>query len=238
MCFFAAAPVIGPVVGPAFMTATAGGAAWGTAALTGTALSAAQGGAALGFGSFGGALSSAYNFVSSPGFSAFTQVVGFGMDAMGQQAQYDSFAQQVAYREAILQNNRIIADRAIARERLEEETRQRLISEQGKGALGDVDVEAAGRGVLARVGSAQDKRDQLAGDIAYAKANSQRNSELNQYNLEITKTNFRSDAVLLAMQLGQADAAKRMNILSSGVTRVGKATSRFRWDKGGLAFRT
>jgi len=216
--------------GPAFMT-------WGgLGGAAGSAIGAA--GQGIGATAASGFFGSAFNFFTSPGFSLFSRVVGFGLSAAGQQSQLDSFGQQIAFREAILANNRIIADQEIAREQQEMQRIRQLIGEQGQQAISDSKVDAIGRGLLANTGSPADKTEELAGDIALAKANADRNSQLRIHQLEITKTNFQTDAGLLAFQLQQARSATKLNIASSALDTASSLSRRFRFDKGGLAFRT
>jgi len=139
----------------------------------------AQGGMASNIG-FGGA-SSAFswsqvfggggigNFLTSPGFSLGTQVIGFGVNMMGQQQQLAFQEARIAHQQAQLRNRLLAGQQDITARNAALDIQLGILGRQGAVGRGAIRAEQAGRGVLVDVGSAADRTAQLAGDVAFEK---------------------------------------------------------------------
>lgn len=222
--------------------AASSGAALGvTGALAGTGIAAGAvsttgligvgGSFAIGSGSIAG-------FLSSPIFSIGTQLIGFGVQMAGQSTASGIAQQQADYRNAILQNNKIAADQDIETEKQQEKLRQQLLSEEGNQRRGDIRVAQAALGQLVDVGSAGDITAELASEVAFKKLVSGRESDLRVRNINIQASNLTGEQGINTLKATEAQTASRFTQAGTILTTASTLTRKFRFGKGGLAFRT
>jgi hypothetical protein len=194
----------------------------GTAATTATATTAATA-ATAGLIGAGGAVT-----LGGVASSLFT-LVGFGVSLAGASAQANAQSQQFAIREAQLRNQAIVAGQNIKAERESEEQRRRLIGTEGSQREGQIRVAQAALGQLVDVGSAADITEELAGEVAFKKLISQRESNLRVRNLEIEKGNIAADIGINSASASAARTASRIDAVGSTLTAGSRLTRRFRF---------
>lgn len=119
-----------------------------------------------------------------------------------------------------------------------ERLRQRLISQEGAQRRGDIRVAQAALGQLVDVGSAADITEDLAGEVAFKKLISQRESDLHKRNLTIEASSLETDRSLLGVQASADRRATRINQFGTALTTASTLSRRFRVSSGSLAFRT
>lgn len=227
MCFVAA-----PVIAGA--AASLAPAALSVGALTASLAPAAT----LTSASLGAASFAPFAFLTSPGFSLATNLIGFGVQMIGQQQQFAFAREQMAYQHALTQRRIAAVEQDIKLRQQQLLVDQGIIGARGKEARGDLRVSAAGRGVLVDVGSEADKTEQLAGEVAFAKLVEEQKVNLANRQDRITAQGLAADSALADFKLSDA---KRASVFGQVGTALQTASgfSKFRFNKDGqLAFRT
>jgi len=178
------------------------------------------------------------NFLLSPGFSLGTQVLGFGVNMMGQQQQAAYQQAMIAHQQAQLRNRQIAVQQDITARNAALEVQLGLISAQGAQGRGAIRAEQAGRGVLVDVGSAADRTAQLAGDVAYEKLVRKQEVALADRQDRIIASGLQADSSLLDFQKKEAARASVFGGIGSALRTATNLSSRFRFNNGQFAFRT
>jgi len=216
----------------------------GSAAFLPGASIAGGGGVNAAFTSAFGGLGSAFgggglgNFLLSPGFSLGTQVIGFGVNIMGQQQQLAFQEARIAHQQAQLRNRLLAGQQDITARNAALDIQLGILGRQGAVGRGAIRAEQAGRGVLVDVGSAADRTAQLAGDVAFEKLIRKQEVALANRQTRIIASGLQADSALLDFQRRDA---RRASIFGGAGTALKTATtlsSKFRWNNGQLAFRT
>jgi hypothetical protein len=177
--------------------------------------------------------------IFSPQFSLATQLVGFGVQAIGAQQTAAFQRAQIAFRQSVLRNQQIAAaqDNKALLERLE--VQKGIIGGQGKQARGQLRVDAAGRGVLVDVGSEADKTEQLAAQVAFQKLLFEQETDLKIRDNNIRAAGFQTDSALLNFQLADSQRAGAFGLVGGALKQASTLSSQFTFNRGGqLAFRT
>jgi hypothetical protein len=178
------------------------------------------------------------NFLLSPGFSLGTQVIGFGVNMMGQQQQAAYQQAMIANQQAQLRNRQIAVQQDITARNAALEVQLGLVSAQGAQGRGAIRAEQAGRGVLVDVGSAADRTEQLAGDVAFEKLIRKQEVALANRQDRIIASGLRTDSSLLDFQKKEAARASVFGGVGSALKASTTLSSKFRFNNGQLAFRT
>jgi len=197
-------------------------------------------GAAAPSGLLGGAFGTGGlgSFLTSPGLSLGTQVLGFGVNMMGQQQQAAYQQAMIANQQAQLRNRQIAVQQDITARNAALEVQLGLVSAQGAQGRGAIRAEQAGRGVLVDVGSAADRTAQFAGDVAYEKLIRKQEVALANRQDRIIASGLRTDSSLLDFQKKEAARASVFGGIGSTLKTATTLSSKFRFNKGQLAFRT
>jgi len=178
------------------------------------------------------------NFLTSPGLSLGTQVIGFGVNMMGQQQQLAFQEARIAHQQAQLRNRLLAGQQDITARNAALDIQLGILGRQGAVGRGAIRAEQAGRGVLVDVGSAADRTAQLAGDVAFEKLIRKQEVALANRQTRIIASGLQADSALLDFQRGDA---RRASIFGGAGTALKAATtlsSKFRWNNGQLAFKT
>ena len=231
------------------------GAIFGTAASAGSAsvAGAALGGGLAGIGAVGaggfaataattgligvgGAAGFGGSLFSSAGFSLATNLVGFGVQMAGANMQADMMQQQLNFKQAQAGQLAQIKQQDIKAEADSEDLRQQLLAQQGSLAEGNLIVSQAALGQVVREGSAQDRTAQLAGDIAFKRLVSQRESDLFKRQLSIEASGAVADQGFLGAQRSAAKTANTIDQFGSVLGTASDVSSKFKFSGGKLAF--
>ena len=225
MCFpIAAVTLAGAIAGPGAIGAAAVGSSFLVA-----------GGTAIGVSS---GFASAFSFLTSPGFSLFTRVAGFGIQMAGSAQQNAYQRARADYDQAQLRNRQIVAQQNIDARQLRLQVELGIIGDRGAEARGLAVTEAAGRGVLVESGSEADRTEQLAGDIAFQKELAKHRVSLQDREDRIVASGLGADSALLDFDVAQSERASVFSNVG-GALELAKGFSKFRFNTDGeLAFRT
>jgi len=189
---------------------------------------------ALGGGGGGGI----WNFLTSPGFSLGSQLIGFGVQMAGMQQQAAFQRAQIAFQQAALRNRQIAVAQDIKARQERLQVQKGIIGAQGAQARGQLRAEQAGRGVLVDVGSAADATQQLAGDVAFAKLIKEQETALQDRQDRIIASGLVTDRALLDFQLAEGQRASVFGQAGTAF-KLAAGFSKFRFNREGqLAFRT
>ena len=180
------------------------------------------------------------------GVGLFTSLIGQAQQRKTAAAQEAIRQQQFAFREAVLRNQQIAIDQDKQAEAEQERLRQQLLGEAGAKRRGEIRVSQAGLGQLVDVGSALDITADLAGEVAFKKLISTRDSQLRLRNLEIEKGNKEAEIGLLGLESEQSalgasafQTASRIQSFSTILSAGSTITRRFRFGgTDGASFRT
>lgn len=140
------------------------------------------------------------------------------------QAGFDIETEQLA-------TQRIILDQDIAAEKDSERSRQRLIAEEGARDRGQMRVGQAAMGQLVDSGSAADNTADLAGEVAFKRKLSQRDSAMSLRNLEIRKSSNSLQGQALGIRRVSSKNAFRTKQTSTALTGATKAAGNFKLNK-------
>jgi hypothetical protein len=191
---------------------------------------AAGGGGAFGTGSFG-------SFITSPGFSLGSQVIGFGVNMAGQ-AQQRAFQQaMIANQQADLSRRMVAADQDIVANNARLEVQLGIIGGQIAQGRGAIRAEQAGRGVLVDVGSAADRTAQFAADGAFKLALTRHDVKNQNRQTRLMAQGLQSESANLGFQREQLRSSFGATI-GSGLQLAGSIGKSYRFQNGQLAFRT
>jgi len=179
------------------------------------------------------------SFLTSPGLSLGTQVVGFGVNMMGQQQQRAYQQAVIANQQAQLRNRMIAADQDITANNARLEVQLGILSGQGATGRGAIRAEQASRGVLVDVGSAADRTAQFAADVAFQKELTTHDVALQNRQTTLIAQGLQAESRNLGLQSQQISASAFGQTASSGLALAGSITKSYRFNKAGqLAFRT
>jgi len=190
----------------------------------------------------GGFLSQAFgggglgSFLTSPGFSLGSKLIGFGFQMVGAQQQAAFQRAQIAFQQAALRNRQIAVEQDIKARQARLQVQKGIIGAQGAQVRGQLRAEQAGRGVLVDVGSAADATQQLAGDVAFAKLVKEQETALQDRQDRIIASGIGIDSALLDFQLAEG---QRASVFGQAGTAFKAAAgfSKFRFNREGqLAF--
>jgi len=198
-------------------------------------------GAAAPSGLLGGAFGTGGlgSFLTSPGLSLGTQVVGFGVNMMGQQQQRAYQQAVIANQQAQLRNRMIAADQDITANNARLEVQLGILSGQGATGRGAIRAEQASRGVLVDVGSAADRTAQFAADVAFQKELTTHDVALQNRQTTLIAQGLQAESRNLAFKSADISASAFGQTASSGLALAGSITKSYRFNKAGqLAFRT
>jgi len=193
-------------------------------------------------GTAGAAVAGGGGFLSSlfsPQMSFATQLIGFGVQAMGMQQQMAFKRAEIAFRQALLRNQQIAAaqDNKALLDRLA--VQKGILGKQGKQARGQLRVEAAGRGVMVDVGSEADRTRELAGQVAWQKLVFDQETALKIRDNNIRAAGFGTDSALLDFQLAESQRVGTFGLVGGALKGASELSSQFRWNESGqLKFRT
>jgi hypothetical protein len=228
------ASIFAPAV-PGATTGAAAGMLGGGISPTGVALTTAPSsflGGAFGTGGIG-------SFLTSPGFALGTQVVGFGVNMMGQQQQRAYQQAMIENQQAQLRNRMLAADQDITANNARLEVQLGIISGQGAVGRGAIRTEQAGRGVLTDVGSAADRTAQFAADVAYKKELTAHDVALQNRQTTLISQGLQAESRNLAFKSADISASAFGQTASSGLALAGSVSKNYRFNKAGqLVFRT
>jgi hypothetical protein len=179
------------------------------------------------------------SFLTSPGLSLGTQVVGFGVNMMGQQQQRAYQQAVIANQQAQLKNRMIAADQDITANNARLEVQLGILSGQGATGRGAIRAEQASRGVLVDVGSAADRTAQFAADVAFQKELTTHDVALQNRQTTLIAQGLQAESRNLAFKSADISASAFGQTASSGLALAGSITKSYRFNKAGqLAFRT
>jgi len=192
----------------------------------------------IGGGGGGGIFGSIGSFLTSPGFSLGSQLIGFGVQMVGAQQQAAFQRAQIAFQQAALRNRQIAVEQDIKARQVRLQVQKGIIGAQGAQARGQLRTEQAGRGVLVDVGSAAEETKQLAGDVAFAKLIKEQEAALQDRQDRIIASGLATDSALLDFQLAEGQRASVFGQASTAF-KAAAGFSKFRFNREGqLAFRT
>lgn len=177
------------------------------------------------------------SFLSSPGAALGGQVLGFGFQAYTNSQNAAFQRSQIAFQQAELRNNIIVAGYNKEREDKQEALRQTQIGREGDQLHGRQRVTQAALGQLVDTGSAADITAQTSADTAYKKLLSRNESDFRKYQFDLEARGLEANSAALGAQAQNVTSANQLNTFGAGLTAAGKINKRFTFD-GGLAFRT
>ena len=167
-----------------------------------------------------------------------TTIIGAGISIAGQRQAAQAAAQQAAYKNAILRNQQAVIGQDIAAEKENQRLRLQLIGEAGKQREGEIRVAQAAQGQLVDVGSAADTTADLAGEVAFKKLVSDRDSANVIRNLQIQAGNIEGAAGLNTFNAQQASTAAGFTSFGTAFKTGAGLFSTFEGDgEGGIRFR-
>ena len=168
-----------------------------------------------------------------------TTIIGAGISIAGQQQAAQAAKQRAAYRNAILRNQQATLARDIQGEKDNQGLRLQLIGEAGKQREGEFRVAQAAQGQLVDVGSAADTTADLAGEVAFKKLISNRDSANVIRNLQIQTGNLEGAIGLEKFGAQQASTAASFASFGTAFKTGAGLFSTFEGDgKGGIRFRS
>lgn len=159
-------------------------------------------------------------------------VMGQQQQARAQERQFEIEQQDLARQQAVIAQDR-------AAEAEQEAQRQQLLTEEGRRQRGDIRVAQAGMGQLVDTGSAADKTAELAGEVAFKKRISERESALRQRNFDIRLGSLELERGALGERRSAARTASRFKTGSTILGGASTVATKFKFGKDGdLKFRT
>jgi hypothetical protein len=170
--------------------------------------------------------------VTISAMAATMQIVGQRQQAQAQERQFEIEQQNLARQQAVIAQDR-------AAEAEQEAQRQQLLTEEGRRQRGDIRVAQAAMGQLVDTGSAADKTAELAGEVAFKKRISERESALRQRNFDIRLGSLELERGALGERRSAARTASRFQTGSTILGAASTVATKFKFGKDGdLKFRT
>lgn len=180
----------------------------------------------------------------TPALAIAAAIGSAGIFIAGQQQQAQAARQQAAYRNAILSNQRKVIAQDIQTEKENQQLRLQLIGEAGKQQAGKIRVAAARLGQqLTPKSSAEGFVEELAGEVAFKKLISDRDSKNRIRNFEIASGSIEGAMGLNDLRSEAAQSAANMASFGTVLTTGFKLASTFEVGTTGtgareLRFRT
>ena len=149
-------------------------------------------------------------------------VYGQRQAAAAQQQQFDIEQQDLARQQAVIAQDK-------AAETEQEAQRQQLLTEEGKRQRGQMRVAQAGMGQLVDTGSAADMTAELAGEVAFKKRISERESALRQRNFDIRLGSLGLQSQATSARAGAARTAANFKTGSTILSSASNINKKFKF---------
>ena len=158
--------------------------------------------------------------------------VGIAITIMQAQSAKKSQQAQIDFQQKVNDNKIIAAEQDIVAREDQRQVDEGIISAQGRLAIGAVRADAATRGVIVDEGSAADRTEELAGDIAFEKLLRRHEIALEDRNSRLVAQGLRSDNALLDFQRADASREARFKSIQAGLSFAGTA-AKFKFNTAG-----